>query len=75
VKPTYALDEALDAALDCRVELHEQRQKHAIDVPTYLEGLRQVREVEDALEPLRRGRGARTSRALELSRAEKAEST
>jgi hypothetical protein len=51
--------------------LHHRRHAGDIDVPTYIEGLRQVREVEDALEAIRRRRGARTSRAFELARAEK----
>lgn len=70
MNPTYVVDHALDTALDHRVELHQRRDAGDIDAPAYLEGLRQVREVEDALEPIRRSRGATTSRAFELARSD-----
>jgi len=72
VNPTYVVDHALDTALDHRVELHHRRHAGDIDVPTYIEGLRQVREVEDALEAIRRRRGATTSRAYEITIQERA---
>jgi hypothetical protein len=62
----HVLNEALDAAIECRVELHTLRNRGDLAVPEYLEGLRQVREVEDLLEPLRQKRGATQSRAFEL---------
>jgi acyl-CoA hydrolase len=65
-------DDALDAALNHRVSLHEERQAKRIDVPTYLAGLKAVRAVEEALEPLRRGLGAADSRALITSLSEAA---
>jgi hypothetical protein len=61
----HVLNEALDAALDCRVELHVLRNRGDLDVPGYLEGLRQVRQVEELLEPIRRELGATNSRAFE----------
>jgi hypothetical protein len=60
------INSALDSAVGNRVLLHEQRQEKAIDAPTYIAGLKAVREVEEALEPLRRALGAESSRALEL---------
>lgn len=62
----HVLNEALDAAIQCRVELHDLRKRGDLDVAGYQEGLRQVREVEDLLEPLRQKRGATNTRAFEL---------
>lgn len=64
----YVLDAvtmALDAALSVRVRLHAERQDGRISVAEYLDGLRAVRQVEQAWEALR---DAEHSRAFELSR-------
>jgi hypothetical protein len=63
-------DAAMDAALDHRLELHRRRLSGDLDVKSYLDGLRAVRDVEDHLEPLRREAGATHSRAYELSLVE-----
>ena len=64
------LDAAVDAALEHRLRLHSLRHGGDLPVAAYLDGLRACRDVEDALEPLRRRAGASCSRAFELSRGE-----
>lgn len=61
-----ALDACLDAWLEVRVAAHQAREVKAIGVPRYLELLRCVRRVEDALDPWRAELGASSSRAFEL---------
>lgn len=58
---------AVDAVLDHRVQLHRLRGAGDLEVKPYLDGLRAVRDVEDALEGLRRRAGAKSTRAFELS--------
>lgn len=60
----------LDAALELRVRLHQERAADKIDVRTYSEGLRQVRHIEDECEDIRRRAGRTVSRAVELCAAE-----
>lgn len=65
------LDEAnrrLKEAIDIRVDVHDRRcrPEPTISVDQYLAALRWVREVEDALEPIRRAAGFTWSRAGEL---------
>lgn len=59
------LNRRLDEALDRRVRLHRDREAGKIGVKTYLDGLREVRALEDELEPQRRQLGRRFSRAFE----------
>lgn len=59
------LDAAVDAAVHERVRLHRARKAEEIDVQGYLAGLEAVRNVEDALEPLRREQGAERARRFE----------
>lgn len=76
VGPFHTLDSLnaeLDWALKQRVKLHRDREDRKISVRDYLDGLAAVREVEDRLEPLRRQLGATSSRAMELTMAEREE--
>lgn len=61
---------ALDAAIDHRLQLHRLRNDGDLAVHPYLDGLKAVRDVEAALEALRRQAGALHSRAYELSAEE-----
>lgn len=68
------LNAALDSAVDARVRLHHGNQA-GVDpklLPTreYMAGLRAVRDVEDALEPLRKAAGAKGTRAWETAMAD-----
>lgn len=65
-----AVNARLDEALDRRVQLHRARAAGTLDVAPYLAGLREVRSVEDQLEPIRRRAGLTISRAMELSAAD-----
>lgn len=60
------LNACLDAWIGVRVAAHQARAVKAITVSRYLELLRCVRRVEDALEPRRQELGAVLSRAFEL---------
>lgn len=60
------LDRVLDAWLAVRVQVHRARARGALSVASYKAHLAAVRRVEDLLEPLRRARGAQSSRAYEL---------
>ena len=67
IRSLLSVNTDLTAAIEWRVLLHQDRAADRVSVADYKDGLQEIREIEDELEPRRSEFGCNVSRAYEMA--------